>query len=549
MTSFLDVIRPLTEQLENLSNKAKTAVGKFTTDASQFQNYVTSNISGATGSVQFLGKGADACVAAVNRNFTRAQHVITKLSDFQLACSQTKGSLEEMSTPFDQESYYHLSTSDMYGSITFSNADSHMTFIIDYFRDAQGYSPYADVDPNTTVIWRIREDTLPGLCWQLDTLLTPGKGQELVEDDINYAVSCIISDFERYRNKRHDDLYNDLHNGGPYGKIDQDQYNYYIAEADGSFNLARHYVEVIAEKMRKGYTEWVTEFQAMVGQFQLDLTAAAAVDEPGLGNLIMQGTTGAGKDAKVLVWQTPNGLIVLIKDGANAREVEDAILAKYGNVPVTLIGYKGGSDVAQQIILDEEDDPKFKVTNLVVIGAPLKDTLPDGINYFSYQATPEVKEEEEGKFLGLKPDQILIPLAATAVGIFTDGLGELPFLLKTAKDVGTEYILAEGWNVAEEWNKKHPGEPMPTGSDSPIYIDTGDGRGIHKMSPTEATLLVNNDPGMAKAKIYFKTSYLVPNEPGANAGDFTNNSYLNSQLVPDPDTGKLPHGGALPVSG
>ena len=88
---------------------------------------------------------------------------------------------------------------------------------------------------------------------------------------------------------------------------------------------------------------------------------------------------------------------------------------------------------------------------------------------------------------------------------------------------------------------------MPTGATSPIYIDTGDGRGIHQITTDEATQLANNQ--LPDAKIYFKASYIVPNEPGANPDDFTNNSYLNSQLVPDPNTGQLPHGGALPVSG
>ncbi|HET8842693.1 MAG TPA: hypothetical protein VFN35_14605, partial [Ktedonobacteraceae bacterium] len=242
----------------------------------------------------------------------------------------------------------------------------------------------------------------------------------------------------------------------------------------------------------------------------------------------------------------PNGLIVVIKDGADPAAVEAALKAQYGNMPITLIGYKGGSEAAQQIVLDQEHDPGLHVTNLVVIGAPLKDTLPDGINYFSYQTQPEPKEEDEGKILGLKPDQILIPLAAVTIGIFTDGLGELPFVLGAAKDVGTEYILAEGWNAAEEWNKAHPGEPMPTGNRSPVYIDTGNGN-IHQATPMELTALA--DGKYPQGKLYFKESYVVPNEAGSNQGDFTNSSYLNSQLVPDPNVSQSPHGGVLPVGG
>ncbi|HET8841611.1 MAG TPA: hypothetical protein VFN35_09100, partial [Ktedonobacteraceae bacterium] len=341
MTSFLDIIRPLTEQLENLSNKAKSAVGKYDSDTSNFQRYVTDNINGATGTVQFLGQGADACVAAVGRNVNRSHHVITKLGDFQLACQQTKEDLEEMSRPFDQESVYRddMLTNDTTG-------DQYATTVSEFFLEGQGYSPYDTTNLSSIVIWRIREDTLPGLSWQLDTLLTPGKGQQTLEDDVEYGFQCIDGDFKSHLAQKHDEL-DYAHSHG----MDDEAYKYYSSHADGMYHLAIHYVRVIADKMKKGYAEWVTEFQAMVGQFQLDLAAAAAINDPSLGNLISQINSGPNANAKVLVWQTPNGLIVVIKDGADPAAVEAALKAQYGNMPITLIGYKGGSEAAQQIVL------------------------------------------------------------------------------------------------------------------------------------------------------------------------------------------------------
>ncbi|MGH2510170.1 MAG: hypothetical protein ACRDHZ_22560, partial [Ktedonobacteraceae bacterium] len=225
MTLFRDVIQPLLSGLDDLNTKTKAAVDQYNNDTTTFQNYVSSSINGVTGTVSFLGQGADACVAAVNRNTSRAEHGTTKLGDFQLACDQTKKSLEDMTTPFDQQSNYYLKTSDLEGDISFVNGDRNETFVVDYFFVAQGYTLYdaMGVDASTPIVNRIREDTLPGLCWQLDTLLTPGKGQGLLEDNITFAASCIQGDFQLYQSQRHSDLDAQLHQGS----MAKDAHDYY----------------------------------------------------------------------------------------------------------------------------------------------------------------------------------------------------------------------------------------------------------------------------------------------------------------------------------
>lgn len=548
MTSFLDVIRPLTTQLTNLSNKTKPAVAKYNTDTTQFQNYVINNIGGATGTVSFLGKGADACTAAVKLNATRAQQVVTKLSDFQLACDQTNTSLTDMSEPFDKESLYYLGDHDLYGLLDVTTGDQYETTVAEYFRLSQGYSLYDSTNLNSIIIWRIREDTLPGLGGQLDDLLTPGKGQGILEDNITYAVSCIQGDFQTYRTQRHNFLGDALQNKD----IVKDAYTDYMSTADGMFELAMHYVNVIAQKMKVGYAEWATEFQALVGQFQIDVSTAAAINDPSIGDLISQITTGPNADAKVLIWPTSNGLIIVIKDGTTAADVNRDIQAYLkehnlpGNTAVTLLGYQGGSSTAQDVIKGEAGQG-YHVTNLVVVGGSLDDDLPANVNTYVYQAPTKETTESESTFLGLKPDQIALPIAAVVVGLLTDGAGDvalLPALGEAAQDVGTEYILAEGWNAASSWNAAHPNEPMPQRPALPIYIDTGDGH-IHPITALEETQLANNQ--LPNAKVYFKQTSVVPNEAGTNMGNFTNSSYLNSQLIPDPGSDKLPHGGLLPA--
>ena len=123
MTLFKDVIQSLTGGLNNLDTMTKAAVAQYNSDTTNDQNYVTSNITGDPGSI-FLGKGADACIAAINRNATRSQHGTTKLGDFQLACEQTKKSLDDLCSSFDNQSIYYLKNSELEGNIYWINADS-----------------------------------------------------------------------------------------------------------------------------------------------------------------------------------------------------------------------------------------------------------------------------------------------------------------------------------------------------------------------------------------------------------------------------------------
>lgn len=562
MTSFKDVIRPLTEQLEILRAKTASAASRYQADTTQFQTYVTSNIAGVSGNISFLGKGADACTAAVGRNVSRAQHVITKLQDFQLACDQTNKELEEMSTPFDNESSYHLGAHDLYGSIDFENADRYMTFIPQYFRDAQGYSPYDTTDLNTIIIWRIREDTLPGLSFQLNDLLTPGKGQGIMEDNIGYAVSCIQSDFQKYQSQRHSELQSYL----AAKDISHEQYQYYDPVVDSTYELAMHYVNVIADKMKNGYTEWVTEFQALVGQFQIDVIAASEINQPGVGDLIAD-VTAPGMTGKVYLWQTTNGLVVVVKGGTTSAEVEGAIqqyLKAHGldktNTAITLLGYQNGGSVAQQMVLDE-GDKNYHVTNLVLVGSQLQDNLPAHLNSFVYNAPTKASTESETTYLGLKPDQIIIPIAAVALTPFTDGLSDLALggmgvelaegstaatLTNGGVDVTKELILAGAWNQAVKLGIEHPQEVQSAASPFAIYLDLGDGNGIHLIRTDEVTRLANGQLPKT-AKIYVRQSSVVPAEAGANLTNFTDSSYLNAQSVPDPGSDKLLHGGALPL--
>lgn len=543
MTLFKDVIQSLLTGLDDLNTKAKAAVDQYNSDTTNDQNYVTSNITGEPGSI-FLGKGADACINAINRNVARAQHGTTKLGDFQLACEQTKKSLEDLCSSFDNQSIYYLKTSEMGGLIDFKDADPNRTWMIDYFRQAQGYSVYDTTDPSAIIVWRIREDTLPGLSFDLDSLLTPGKGQGILEDSINYAVSCIQGDFQSYQSQRHSDLQAELQQG-----MDKGAYQVYNAYVDSSYNEAMHYVNIIAGHMKSGYTEWVMEVQATIGQFQTDVVTASDIKALTIGDLTTEITTGPYKNAKVIILQTPHGLVVVVKGGADQTMVEQDI-QQYLNdnglpstTAITMFGYEGGGDIAQNVI----KDGGYKVTDLVLVGAQLNDTLPGNIDVTTYQQAPKETKEQEATFLGLKPDQIFIPLATGAVLFFaTGGIGDIAeagvgsVLLEKGGEIGTEYAASEIWNAAaNQWNAQHPGEQMlvpepPTTTGPQLFVDDGNGQ-PHPMTRQEFYTIqqagLTHQPLPKDWRFYMRQNSYVPEESGANLNSFTNSSYLNSQVV------------------
>lgn len=356
-----------------------------------------------------------------------------------------------------------------------------------------------------------------------------------------------------------DDL---LHNK----KIEQGYYNYLVRESNMVYNAAIGDVKTITNKMTVGYVQWVTEFQALIGQLQISFLTASEINSSGIGDLLNY-VNAPGMNGKVFIWRTNDGLIVLVKGGVSDQQVLNDINnyistnGLSGNTAVTMLGYKDGAAAAQQAILDlENTNQPFHFTNLVVVGAQLQDNLPSTLNTFVYNQPTKEEVEKEKTYFGLKADQIGIPIAAVVIGLMTDGEGDLallPVLGGASKDIGVEYGLAYAWNQAAERVKVLSNEKQPMQPPISIWISIDGKSPPVPINPALETQLINgiqdpNLPDLSKARIYFRTDpahpSLIPAEPGANMTNLTNNSYLEGQNLPDPGSSDtLPHGGALPV--
>ena len=268
MTSFLDVIQPITDQLQAMSNLAGHGGNTYTEGTKKFQDH-THDVGHLSSPIHFLGQGSAAFISTVNNNANLSTKALTRLSDFQQACADALKDMISMSEPYDSESRYlvGVSTVDERKSI-----DPYDTYEYEYFlnADLHGYNVGDGGDVRIAIVRIIREDTLPGLSSQLDTLLNSTNAYNLLEGKIfgpAGAVPSIRSDFQTYQSQRHKYLYNVLQNALRNKEIDQNKYNYYIERVDSAYNAAIGIVDAIANNMLAGYSDWDKELIVAANNF------------------------------------------------------------------------------------------------------------------------------------------------------------------------------------------------------------------------------------------------------------------------------------------
>lgn len=360
MTSFSDVIQPLLTQLEAMSNAARQSIQTFTQGTTTFRNH-TNDVGNLASPIHFMGQGANAFIAAVNHNADLSNKAITRLSDFQEACDDAKTTITDMSTSYDSESLY-LNNIEYVSE--FANADQYNTYEHQYFLDAQGYSTSDTSDPRTTVVWRIREDTLGGLSSQLDTLLNTYNGQTLLEGNINYAVSCIKSDFQNYQSQRHEFL-----NGASQNKeISKDQRDYYALIVDSSYNQAMNIVNAIAKNMTNAYNDWDTEFIAAANNF---LTKVGDIDSGNLAQFQLDNKIDSefhDPRTQALLYamsQCPYGAKVvqyLLNEASSSKKGGDYLVVWQDGMPANTGAFNNGTTITLNVQNFDPNDPNSLVT-------------------------------------------------------------------------------------------------------------------------------------------------------------------------------------------
>lgn len=268
MTSFLDVIQPLTDQLKAMSDLAVEGGNTYTLGTTKFRNHIQ-DVGQLSGSILFLGQGANAFKDAVMRNSYLSNVALARLNHFQLACDNAWKTMEILSEPYDSESSY------LYGVPLVDERKSigpYETYEYQYFLNANlhGYTAGDGGDPRIAVVRTLREGTLSGLSSQLNTLLDPKSGPSQLESNVSSAASGILSDFDTYQTERGTYLDNALQSKA----ISSSDHQRYKNLVDSSYTAARQVVASIVTNMQAGYGDWDMEFIAAANNFVAQVSDA-----------------------------------------------------------------------------------------------------------------------------------------------------------------------------------------------------------------------------------------------------------------------------------
>lgn len=324
-----------------------------------------------------------------------------------------------------------------------------------------------------------------------------------------------------------------------------------------------------------------------------DIYAASALNMPTIGDMVtLLNTTYKGQS--VVIWQTSNGGLLVMVNGSNvnASQVE-ADVRQYmqehqlKNAPITLLGYQGGTDVAQRMVEDFYNHPgdyPFTIPNVIMVGGDIPDRSKDmyvNTNYLVYQMLPE----DENKSPMPTPEQWTIMAMTAIAGIaFTPLTGGASDEAALAID-GSEMAAiegSEGASAASAWLNAVKDEaidltrekatefgadviynannPEPSPAMSKILNDMANGQysmefsgGLldHPYAPPNQSTQIDPNTGQPisptnpyqniKGKLYYDDLMLIPDEEGMDKKTFMNSAFLNRQPLPDPILSSSPN--------
>lgn len=580
MATLHNLVDQYLDGLNQLAKLAGGAVSDYTTSNTTFGNTADKlnqdsqqwNIS-----VPFQGLGADAFNKAVKANQARAEILIAKLGDFQVACENTSKAVETATDEADDLSNYYL----------FGWQDQAAEEFLLY-----NHGSYEFVEK--LILEKLIDSVVTSTT--LDRMLTPANAPSDITNGLESGAYA-LKETARYWMFEKEQRFLDspvgkqaLENGGTQGVENMPDYKQITEDYNETCSL----IDELKGRVFDGISSWALNMQTYTENCLEDMYAASALNMPTLGDMITLLNT-TYKNQSVVIWQTPNGGLLVIVNGSNANSAQvEADVQQYmlehhlKNAPITLVGYQGGTDVAQQVVEDLYNHPneyQFTIPNVVMVGGDIPDRSQDkyaATNYMVYQMLPE----EKGGPKPLTAEQWTImgmtAIAGIALTPFTGGgsdeaaaaidgavatdeggsaLAWLSAVKEEAADLAQEKAIEFGADSI--YNANHP-EPESGLSKTLAemannqYSDAlSDGLMVHPYAPAGQTPTIDPTTGLPvspinpytniKDKLYYDNVVLIPDEEGMDKNTYTNSSFLDRQPLPDPVTSLKTKLGSPPI--
>lgn len=569
MANLHNLVEQYLDGLNHLDKLAGDAISDYTASNKTFGNTadkLRQNSQRWDISVPFQGLGADAFYQAVKANQTRAGILIAKLNDFQVACENTSKAIESATKEGDDLSNYYLHGWQDEAAADFLHDDGRHGFVEKLILDTLIDS----VVTNTT----------------LDRMLNPSNAASDIETGLESGAYALKQEarstmFEKEQRFCDSDAGKQiLETYGTKGLENQPAYKQITEDYNETCSL----IDELKSRVFDGISAWALNMQTYTESGLEDFDAAAALNMPTLGDMITLLNT-TYKNQSVVIWQTPNGGLLVMVNGSHVSasqveaDIEQYMLAhKLKNAPITLVGYKGGTNVAQQVVEDLYDHPSdyhFTIPNVVMVGGGVPDRSKNmyaGTNYLVYQMLPE----QEGQSSPLTAEQWTIMGLTAIAGIAltpltAGGSDEAAAAIDGAElaEAGGDALEASKWleaikeeaaDLAKEkaiefnadvlYNSTHPeSEPemskiLAEMANNQYSDNLSGGLMSHPYAPAGQTPTVDPNTGLPqspagpyqsiKGKLYYDNLILIPDEEGMNKGTYMNSSFLDRQPLPDP---------------
>lgn len=520
LSYFLSGVDDLCKQLTDLHTTAAHSAKQFYDTGFRLTDNIT-------------GQGADAFFNVFALNNRQCQLLIDKVNDYYNAADAFRKGLTEVTSPYDDyhDTVYHLM----------------------WTLDATG-EQYTNMTARE--IWdRLRAAFVSNA--SLDDVVNQNTAQAAIAGPLNTERDQILQEINGNFQPVEDELTSRI-------KVTPNDANstYQLSQLRDQQSAANNRVQMIVTNLQTNLENWSLELTRLLQTFINEIEVAAKttkLDQITVSDLIYEANLPQNTNKNVLIEQLPDGgLIVLVKEG-NAGQIENDIqqfLSDHGyagqNPAVTIMGYRGGESVAEQIVQDaynrlQNGSPlPFHITNTIMVGSNLPD--PTGLpgNYIAYQTMPV---EKQRPFYELTPEQYAIMGLTLLLAIPTEG-GSL--LLDGEEITGSMILQAAGkegvskieeYAVAMGYNSTHPDTQSEADflahhlKNYPNYTNqisfSVDG-GKHVLSPDQYhALYPNPSQPPENLQVYYKGVLILPEEVGLKT-TLTNDAYLGSQVVPDP---------------
>ena len=513
--SLYDMTNTFTSKLEQISQTLPPII-KALQQGDQKLQQAQQNLTDYQ--LSFAGLGADAFVKSVMTNIGRASLLQTKLEDFGLAADNAKKTIDYNNDLYEPDLNMPLNS----GQYDVWNT-AFWTFGYDSVLDAVKYMKAGGIQYATL-----------GAVIDL--------GDSVILD--NHEASK--GDFLVELKKRYDEYKTD--------GLDA----YQMDNIKDDYSTCQQAISFIWKQQHGAFKNWVGAIQAAVSVFSTEVDAATQLDTLTMGDLMMQMYNPQAANASVIIWQTPDGgLIVLVKDGKGSPTQVAQAINNYrrqyhlgAGTQVTIVGYKQGGDIAAQVAdASNQQGSPFHVENVVLIGAKAPTDPNPGTNYDIYSFSGDPNTSRKG----------VSAVPHTGAEWEQKGFEAGSELLIGGPEAIPGIVVANTVGVADESLNNYMEVRYANAKEQTINMDPEHHYVFGGISSQNGT---NSAQQNSQLHLTYDRIGIVPDSPGAHMpGSGTNynqSAWFDTQGVPDPtktsqiptgQIGSVPDQSPVPISG